>query len=275
MYDIDLFDNDAATIASLHSAGRAVICYFSTQYEDWRPDADDFTEDVLGDALDDWEGERYVGIRSTVVRDIMEARLDLAVQKGCDGVEPDNVDEYSNSNGLDITANDQLDFNKFLAEQAHNRGLSVGLKNDLGQVRQLVFYFDWALNEQCNQYDECEDLSPFVSANKAVFGVEYSGSVSSFCPAMKNLGFSWLKKDLSLGATLTQCCSSTGGCSDAPYTCVNPNAKRAVETESEILLEQNENFAENAKAVEMPTHSAASALAYPLVALVAIITLAF
>jgi hypothetical protein len=260
MYDIDLFDNDASTIASLHRAGRAVICYFSTQYEDWRPDADDFTDDVLGHALDDWPGEKYVDIRSDVVRDIMAARLDLAVQKGCDGVEPDNVDEYTNTNGLGITASDQLDFNKFLAEEAHARGLSVGLKNDLDQVRQLESYFDWALNEQCNQYDECDTLSPFVDADKAVFGVEYSGSVSSFCPDMKSMGFSWLKKDMNLDASVTQCCSSTGGCADVPYTCVNPNAKRSLELE-------NETAAFESAKVSEPAHSAASALALPVLAL--------
>ncbi len=47
------------------------------------------------------------------------------------------------------------------------------LKNDLGQVRDLLPYFDAALNEQCFQYDECNRLRPFMSAGKAVFTVEY------------------------------------------------------------------------------------------------------
>ena len=113
----------------------------------------------------------------------MQARLDLAVSKGCDGVEPDNVDSYANSNGLGLTAADQLDFNRFVALEAHKRGLSVGLKNDLDQVKTLQPAYDWALNEQCNQYGECSGLSAFVTAGKAVFGVEYSGSASYvFCP---------------------------------------------------------------------------------------------
>lgn len=230
MYDIDLFDASASLVSSLHSKGRAVICYFSTQYEDWRPDAKSFPSSVLGSNLDDWPGERYVDIRSSTVRSIMTARLDLAVSKGCDGVEPDNVDSYSNSNGLGLTAADQLDFNRFIASESHKRGLSVGLKNDLDQVRSLVTYFDWALNEQCHEYGECDYLTPFVTAGKAVFGVEYQGSASSVCPSMVSDKFSWLMKDLDLGASGTQCCTyASGGCAAKPaYRCLDIAAKRAM-----------------------------------------------
>ena len=40
-------------------------------------------------------------------------------------------------------------YNRWLADQAHRRGLSVGLKNDLGQIPELLSQFDWAINEQC------------------------------------------------------------------------------------------------------------------------------
>jgi len=33
--------------------------------------------------------------------------------------------------------------------------------------------FDWALNEECLSYDECDLLKPFLEAGKAVFHVEY------------------------------------------------------------------------------------------------------
>jgi len=271
MYDIDLFDNDASTITSLHAAGRAVICYFSTQYENWRPDAADFTAAVLGSNLDDWPGEKYVDIRSDVVRTIMQNRLDLAVSKGCDGVEPDNVDEYTNTNGLGITAADQLDFNQFIANEAHARGLSVGLKNDLDQAKSLEPFFDWALDEQCNQYSECSYLTPFVTAGKAVFGVEYSGSASKFCPTMVTDKFSWLLKDLDLDSQVTQCCTyASGGCASKPaYTCYNGNSKRSVEVEEEAIVD--EVVAEAAApAYEEPAEaefdSAAATTALPVVA---------
>jgi hypothetical protein len=56
------------------------------------------------------------------------------------------------------------------------------LKNDTDQTAQLEPYFDWALNEQCNQYDECNTEDVFVHANKAVFNAEYRGG-TGFCPA--------------------------------------------------------------------------------------------
>jgi hypothetical protein len=93
----------------------------------------------------------------------MELRLDLAVEKRCDGVEPDNVDAYDgNDPGFPLTYEDQIDYNTFLAAEAHSRGLSVGLKNDLAQVEDLLDLFDWALNEECFQWDECGDLQPFI-----------------------------------------------------------------------------------------------------------------
>jgi hypothetical protein len=174
MYDIDLFDAPQNVIDGLQSQGRAVICYFSAgSYEDWRPDEGDFPSGDLGNDLEDWEGEKWVDITSQAIRDIMKARMDLAVTKNCDGVEPDNVDGYANDNGLGLTAQNQLEYNEFLADEAHGRGLSVGLKNDLDQVEDLEPLFDWALNEECLEWDECGVLKPFIEAGKAVFHVEY------------------------------------------------------------------------------------------------------
>ena len=125
------------------------------------------------------------------VRRIMAARLDLAATRGCDGVEPDNVDGYSNKNGLGLTPDDQLDYNRYIADQAHQRGLAVALKNDLDQVAALEPSFDFAVNEQCNQYKECAKLKPFTTAGKAIFNAEYAakykkaGEQATLCDASR------------------------------------------------------------------------------------------
>jgi len=247
MYDIDLFDNTAATIETLHSQGRVVICYFSTQYENWRPDASSFTSAVIGNAISGWTGENYVDIRSTVVRNIMTARMDLAVTKGCDGLEPDNVDGYENDSGFPITAADQLNFNEFIATEAHARGLSVGLKNDVDQSKDLEPYFDWALDEQCKQYSECDTLSNFISAGKAVFECEYSGSASSVCPYMVGIQFSSLIKGEDLTASIkAECCTyQTNGCAAVAHQCVSSVIqKRSLPAEDNETVEAvNEAFA--------------------------------
>lgn len=207
MYDIDLFDVPAATIADLTSAGRAVICYLSAgSWEEWRPDAGAYPPEVLGNPLDGWPDERWVDIRRLdLLGPILEARLDLAASKGCTGVEPDNVDAYQNDSGFPLTSADQLLFNRWLATQAHRRRLSVGLKNDLEQVPDLVNAFDWALDEQCYEYTECHLLQPFIDAGKAVFGVEYEGDENVFCPYFNALDYSWMKKELDLGPWRIDC----------------------------------------------------------------------
>jgi len=98
VYDIDLFDTPKSTIESLQNKGIKVICYFSAgSWEDWRDDADDFPKSVLGSNLEGWAGEKWLDVSEyEKFADIMEARLDLAVTKGCDAVEPDNVDGYQN-----------------------------------------------------------------------------------------------------------------------------------------------------------------------------------
>ncbi|PIE43430.1 MAG: endo alpha-1,4 polygalactosaminidase [Gammaproteobacteria bacterium] len=175
MYDIDLFDTRIETIASLQNAGIRVICYFSAgSWEGWRGDATRFDKQDIGKTLDGWPDERWLNITSGSVREIMLARLDLARQKGCDGVEPDNVTAYKGNSGFALTAQEQLDYNRFLAKSAHKRGLAIGLKNDLGQVIDLVDHFDFAVNEQCHQYNECDLLQPFIDAGKPVFNAEYA-----------------------------------------------------------------------------------------------------
>ncbi|GBG84338.1 hypothetical protein CBR_g38309 [Chara braunii] len=213
MYDIDLFDTPKTTIASLKKSKHFVVCYFSAgTREDWRPDANKFPAKTVGKPLPDWDGERWLDIRSTLVRQVLAARLDLAVRKGCHAVDPDNVDAFTNDSGFQLTAADQLDFNRWIARSAHSRGLSVGLKNDLRQVAALVNDFDFAINEQCNAYTECYYLDPFIKKGKAVFNIEYVERTSQaaqlakrICPTMTKKKFSTIIKSNDLNAWRYSC----------------------------------------------------------------------
>jgi hypothetical protein len=215
VYDIDLVDASAATIAQLKAAGRRVVCYFSAgSSEDWRPDYSKFAAADMGKTLDGWAGEKWLDTRSTNVRSIMAARLDLAVSKGCDGVEPDNVDGYSNATGFPLTAQDQLDYNRYLATTAHARGLAIGLKNDVGQLGALEPSFDFAVNEQCNEYTECGGYSVFISMGKPVFNAEYKanyanntdGARDKLCTASKAAGIRTLVLPLALDGSFRYSC---------------------------------------------------------------------
>lgn len=207
MFNLDLFDTPSETIAKLHERGVFVMCYFSAgSFENWRPDAPLFPNEVLGKDMAGWPGERWLDIRRLeLLAPIMQARLDLAVNKGCDGVDPDNVNAFANDTGFPLTAEDQKRYNVFLAEAAHQRGLLVGLKNDLEQVPDLVSYFDWIINEECFSYGECELLLPFIWEGKPIFVIEYELEPSAFCPQALRMNFNALHKRWELDAYRVDC----------------------------------------------------------------------
>jgi len=180
VYDVDLFDTSAMEIAALQAQGRYVLCYFSAgSWEEFRPDAAAFPVDARGNTLAGYPDERWLDIRRADVFALMEARLDLALMKGCDGVEPDNVTAFTDSTCFAIDADDQLAFNRNLFNAAHARDLTVALKNDLEQIPDLVDYVDLMVNEQCFQYDECDVLDPIIAAGKPVLNAEYRKSYRS------------------------------------------------------------------------------------------------
>jgi hypothetical protein len=211
VYDIDLFDTPQETIDALHVQGRKVICNFSAgSYEVRRPDAGSFPRRAVGQSLDPpYASERWLDIRNAAIRPLMEARLDLAASKQCDGVEPDNLDGYENNTGFKLKARHQRAYNRFLADEAHDRGLAVGLKNNAKQVAVLEPSFDFAVVEQCFEFDECKKYEPFVNAGKAVFEVEYDADPAEFCPVAVQRGFSAILKRLDIGAPRVAC--PTGG----------------------------------------------------------------
>ena len=155
------------------------------------------------------------GQRDFILRQLA-ARTRKCANAGFDAVEFDNVETYAQPTrvtGWHVSAHTQLIFNTALAKMAHSNGLSVGLKNDLGQVPRLEPKFDFAINEQCFQYHECtNNPSPgykaFLRDGKPVFQVEYRIPPSSFCSDANRLGISSIKKakNFSLNAKpLTPC----------------------------------------------------------------------
>ncbi|HEY8544616.1 MAG TPA: endo alpha-1,4 polygalactosaminidase [Acidimicrobiales bacterium] len=207
VFDVDLWATTESEIDALHDQGRKVICYLSAgSWEPYRPDADEFPEEVLGPPVDGWPDERWLDIRRLdVLEPLMAARFDLCRAKGFDGVEPDWMDSHTQDTGFDITAEDQLRYNRRLAELAHERGLAIGLKNDLGQVEELADLFDFAVVEQCMEFDECELLLPFLDRDKPVFHAEYDLPTSAFCAEARRLGLSSIRKRLDLGPWRETC----------------------------------------------------------------------
>jgi len=209
-YDVDGFDTSARTVDRLHANGSKAICYISVgSWENWRPDKNRFPKEVLGQAYDGWPGERWLDIRRVgVLAPIMGARLDVCRRKGFDAVEPDNMDGYTNDTGFDLTAADQLRYNKWLARAAHQRGLTIALKNDQEQAKALLPYYDFAITEDCFDQGWCNQMRPFIREGKAVLAAEYTdtgASTGEFCPRARELGFDAILKKRNLGAWRRPC----------------------------------------------------------------------
>ncbi|KAL4444089.1 hypothetical protein ABPG75_011826 [Micractinium tetrahymenae] len=230
IFDLDIAADTIPVLRQKNSTIRT-ICYFSTQYEEWRADASQFKASDLGKPLDGWPGERWVDIRSANIRTIMRNRLARAKAAGCDGVDPDNTDGYAVSTGFPLTASDALAFLTFLSTEAHAAGLGIGLKNSLSLINvSSQALWDWAINEQCWYYNECRYYRPF-DAIKPIFGVEYCDETpldpGCFCARANATGYDFLLKRLSLGNAGITCaqycrkyvCAAAATCPSVAANC--------------------------------------------------------
>lgn len=224
VHDIDLWDNSAETISDLKAQkvdgqDARVICYFSAgTFEDWRPDSSSFPDSDKGSELPDWPGERWLKTNSPDVRNIMEQRLDMAVQKGCDAVDPDNVDGFDNDNGLGLSEEDAVDFVTFLANAARSRNLAVGLKNAASLIPSVIDVVQFSVNEECHEFDECSLFQPFIEQQKPVFHVEYpkgaevnnnnnldTSDLDKICDDSTSSRFSTIAKNMHLDGWIQEC----------------------------------------------------------------------
>jgi hypothetical protein len=208
--DLDLFDTQASRVAALKAKGAHVVCYINVgAFEDWRPDIADFPEAVIGKQYEGWPGERWLDIRQIeTLAPVLRARFDLCKKKGFDAIEPDNLDGFEQNSGFPISRDDQIRFNRWIAGEAHQRGLSIGLKNVPDLIPELLPYYDWALLEDCYDQDWCADFSTFPAKGKAVFSVEYTDNkinFAAFCRSMSKLRFTGLLKNRNLDGFERRC----------------------------------------------------------------------
>ncbi|WP_436842780.1 endo alpha-1,4 polygalactosaminidase [Streptomyces flaveolus] len=141
------------------------ICYVNafqaqpTERSSWP--ADLLLRDTRGRVVidEDWN-EPLLDIGTPARRERVARRvnrwIDDCADKGFDAVEPDNYDSYTRSGRL-LTASDATAFMALLSRHAHTRHLAVGQKNtaELAARRERAG-LDFAVTEECGQYDECE-----------------------------------------------------------------------------------------------------------------------
>ncbi|KAJ7589052.1 glycoside hydrolase family 114 protein [Mycena floridula] len=120
----------------------------------------------------DWPGEFFLDTRTDANRQaiavIINGWIDSCQSKGFNAIEPDNLDTFTRSNKL-LTAADNLALAKLFTDHAHSVGLAVAQKNagpELGSTGKATAGFDFAVAEECQEFDECD-------AYAAVYGNNY------------------------------------------------------------------------------------------------------
>jgi hypothetical protein len=184
VYDIDGQGSTAADVAAIHAAGAIAVCYVDVgSLEQGRPDYDQFPASVIGPPVQGWPGESWLLVTAAnqpTLLPLMKARfVDWCQAKGFDAIEPDNLDAWTNISN--VSEADNVAYDLAIGALAHALPLSIGLKNvmtdlDPSQYPSFLSTFDWALNEQCYEYQECGTYTAagsFIPAGKAVFDVEY------------------------------------------------------------------------------------------------------
>ncbi len=209
VYDLDLYV-DQSVIDALQARGVKLICYISVgSYEDWRPDADQFPDVILGKKYEGWPGEKWLDIRRIdLLAPIMTARLDLCAIKGFDGVEPDNIEIHDSDTGFPLTYSDQLAYARWLANEAHARGLAIGLKNAPDMATDSLAFYDFAIVEDAYYYEWIDSMLPYISMGKPVFAAEYIDLRVDFktaCGQTTRAGVSLILKDRALSAFRMTC----------------------------------------------------------------------
>lgn len=185
IYDIDWELTSAADVAALHALGFKVIAYIEIgDYTDSRYDSAQFVAldnaagpKILGNQIsgfsDRWMDIRASNSKSAQLRALLAARIQMAVDKGFDAVEPDCINGYGDSTGFSITYANQIEFNRWVAQTCHEKGISVCLKSDVDQAADLEPYFDFVLDEESYQYGQLGDYDAYIANGKAVFNCEY------------------------------------------------------------------------------------------------------
>lgn len=175
-----------SVVARDHTAppapGMYNICYvnaFQAQpgaEKEW--DADLLLRDKAGKVVmdKDW-GEAMLDVHTDAKRKRIAHKvnvwIDECAAKGYKAIDPDNYDSYTRvPKGL-LTANDAKAFLSLLAAHAHAKGLAIGQKNtpQLAPARKQVGV-DFAVVEECGQYDECGDYAAAFGNHMIV--IEYT-----------------------------------------------------------------------------------------------------
>lgn len=169
------------------AAGLYNVCYvnaFQAQPGDeswWKTNHNDLLlHDAKGNLVidEDWNEimlDFSTEAKRTALTTIVGGWIDQCATKGFQAVEPDNLDSYTRSKGL-LTQAQAIAYATSLATRAHAKGLAIGQKNtaELSSANAKKIGFDFAVAEECADFDECGAYTASYGNNVIV--IEYSKS---------------------------------------------------------------------------------------------------
>lgn len=224
--DVEVFNinlnNSKAMVSALKAKGKKVICYFSVATnETFREDSALFPDSIQGETYEGWSDEAWLDITQLeILKPIMLARIEACQAKGFDGVEFDDIDIYNyqtlengevirTGTNFGIQPEDSIRYFRWLASEAHARGLAVGLKNSPEILEDVIDLIDFMVIDGCYAGAWCHKAALPISMNKPVFMVDYTDSNLNFeqmCHVAALYGYSAIFRDRSLNAETVSLC---------------------------------------------------------------------
>ena len=164
--EVDM-NTDKNLIDYFESNNVRTVCYFSAgSAEKWRTDYNTYPKSILGKTYSGFADERWVDIRSALLKPIISNRIAICKQKGFSGIDPDNLNGYQNATGFNLKKTDQIIFNKWIASEIHKQGLNAVLKNNSLLLDNLKYDFDMHLTESCMKDQYCQLTQSFSTLGK-------------------------------------------------------------------------------------------------------------
>jgi hypothetical protein len=186
---------------------RYTICYvngFQTQPNEARIWMGDNADLVLRDGEPvtdpDWPDEMILDTSTSDRRQRLTAIvgewIDQCAADGFDAIEIDNLDSFTRFEDR-LTEDDAVAFARALTARAHAAGVAIAQKNTVELLdRRTETGFDFAIVEQCNEYQECDAFTA-VYGNQ-VYVIEYDrDAFESGCKDFPDLSIVYRDRDVS------------------------------------------------------------------------------
>ncbi|MEU1214601.1 endo alpha-1,4 polygalactosaminidase [Streptomyces sp. NPDC005791] len=128
---------------------------------------------IIDEGWDEVLLDTSTAAKRTQLAEIVGEWIDGCAESGFQAVEPDNLDSFERSKGK-LTKEHNAAFAEVLAARAHSDGLAIGQKNTTDLLdRHDAIGFDFAVTEECAQFDECDAYAD--AYDDRVFAIEYEG----------------------------------------------------------------------------------------------------